>query len=72
MYFTSTSPNKDQQKEQLFYCPFVLDSSLRDVHELRGSRLAACVFHAPTRMPREKSGIYWFAYMNFGAKPTVH
>ena len=48
-YFTSTTPNKDQQKEQLFYCPFVLDLYPGDAHGLCGSRLAACVFHAPRK-----------------------
>ena len=38
------TPNKDQQKEQLFCSLFVLVLQPGDVHELRGSRLAACVF----------------------------
>ena len=64
-YFTSTTPNKDQQKEQLFYYPFVLDLYPGDAHGLRGSRLAACVFHAPRKTPRGKSGRNWFAWADY-------
>ena len=64
-YFTSTTPNKDQQKEQLFYCPFVLDLYPGNAHGLRGSSLAACVFHAPRKTPRGKSGRNWFAWTDY-------
>ena len=54
LYFTSMTPNKDQVKEQLFYCPFVFDLLPGYVHELRGSRLGACVLCARKNASRKK------------------
>ena len=46
LYFTSTTLNEDQQKEQPFSSPLVLVLEVGDVHEPDGSCLAAGVFLA--------------------------
>ena len=57
LYFTSTTLNKDLQKEQPFLSPVVLVVQLRHVHEPGGSRLATGVFHAARKTGVEKVGI---------------
>ena len=71
LYFTSTTPNKDQQKEQLSCSPAVFVLQPGDVHELRGDRLAACVFHASRKMPREKVGTICFVRTDFYDSGTI-
>ena len=58
LYFASTIPNKDQQKEQLFCSLYVLDLYLEDGHELRGSRVFSCthiIFQTWRKTPHEKT-----------------
>ena len=60
--FTSRTPNKNQKIEQLFYCPMVQIPSPRDIHELRGEHFCACYSQALTKVPRARSGSFWFAW----------
>ena len=60
-----------QKIEQLFYFPFVQASLPGDVHELSDECFCACHLQALKKVPRVKSGIFWFSWTDSNDSTTI-
>ena len=69
--FTFRTSYKDQEIEQLFYCPVVQAPLPGDLHKLSGKWFSACYLQAFKKVPHAKSGTFWFPWMDSHDSSTI-
>ncbi len=62
--FPTRTPNKDEKIEQLLYFLLVQVLYPGDIHELRGKRFCHATRKRSQKVPRIKSGTFWFPWMD--------